>query len=275
MKRLIVSGCSYTQGLIPNWSFILGNEFDITYNFGCAGAGNEYIFHSLIDADSILNFSENDVIIVVWSGYYRIDVTKKDGLGKDVWNTRGDISHYPKEEYFIFHNYYPDEFLEKKSINYILSTYRYLKSKNVTFYFSSLYDLMEGNQNITRYIKPIINDDIFVFKNGIHKERQESWGGSLNNLWGHPAPCQHYNIATEFAKKLNITLSLDRKIINIHKKISEENFVNFIKKNCSQCSTPIKTNMPLKGPYQQYTKENIQECINIICESFRDQSICY
>ena len=48
MKRLFTFGCSVTEFIWPTWADILGREFDYYENWGRVGAGNLYIFNSII-----------------------------------------------------------------------------------------------------------------------------------------------------------------------------------------------------------------------------------
>ena len=94
MSRLIVSGCSFTNFWYPTWAWFLSSAYDETYNYGQSGAGNEYIYHSIVDADTDLQLNKDDTVVIAWSGYYRFDrfIEFKTRTG---WATNGDWSYDP------------------------------------------------------------------------------------------------------------------------------------------------------------------------------------
>lgn len=197
-KRLIVSGCSYTNYLKPTWVDFLSEQFDETYNFGKAGAGNEYIFHSLVEADRLLKFTPDDVIIVVWSGYSRLDRSSED----EFWVCKGDMSHYSLDDFDYLSKHFTEQFLLKKTMNYISQTYNYFKEKKLNFAFSSIYNIKENNPFFS-CIEECFNDK-FLFKSGITD-------GILKKIpregWGHPTARDHYIIAKIFGTKFNVVLN--------------------------------------------------------------------
>jgi hypothetical protein len=82
--RLFTFGCSFTQYIWPTWADILGKNFDFFENWALAGAGNLYIFNSIIEANRRRQFNPNDTIVIVWTGLTRIDYYKKN-----VWMPQG------------------------------------------------------------------------------------------------------------------------------------------------------------------------------------------
>jgi len=52
-KRFFAFGCSFTQYHWPTWANIISKEFKESYNYGQVGAGNFFIYQSLMEA--ILN----------------------------------------------------------------------------------------------------------------------------------------------------------------------------------------------------------------------------
>lgn len=72
-KRLFTFGCSFTQYIWPTWADILGRQFEYFENWGLAGAGNLYIFNSIIEANQRHTFTSDDTIVIMWSGLTRVD----------------------------------------------------------------------------------------------------------------------------------------------------------------------------------------------------------
>ncbi|MAV94140.1 MAG: hypothetical protein CMA31_00460 [Euryarchaeota archaeon] len=100
-RRLFTFGCSFTHYLWATWANILGYEFSDAkfYNFGKSGAGNQYIFNMLMQADAAYNFTHEDIVIVQWTNVSREDRYFHAGskaLGKSesqygAWSTPGNI----------------------------------------------------------------------------------------------------------------------------------------------------------------------------------------
>jgi len=72
-KRFFAFGCSYTNYIWPTWADIIGQDIEFYENWGHPGAGNYFIFNSIIEADTRYNFNSDDLIIVMWSTKERED----------------------------------------------------------------------------------------------------------------------------------------------------------------------------------------------------------
>jgi len=71
--NLYTFGCSMTSYSWPTWADILGKEYDYFENWARPGAGNNFIFNSIIECLIKKTFTEDDTVIVMWSGITRID----------------------------------------------------------------------------------------------------------------------------------------------------------------------------------------------------------
>ena len=72
-KRFFAFGCSFTNYKWLTWADIIGHDIEYYENWGQPGAGNHYIFNSVIEADSRYNFDKNDLVIIFWSPKERED----------------------------------------------------------------------------------------------------------------------------------------------------------------------------------------------------------
>ena len=73
-KKLIVSGCSYTDDChdYPAWPELLAKRLKMDcINLGSSGAGNEYISSSLLD--TISEHKNIGLVIAMWSEFLRLD----------------------------------------------------------------------------------------------------------------------------------------------------------------------------------------------------------
>jgi hypothetical protein len=87
--RLFTFGCSITQFFYPTWADLLIEHFGTGENWGRTGAGNQYIFTRIWEADRINHFNKDDIVIVQWSSMFRDD-RFIEGHG---WHLAGNIFH--------------------------------------------------------------------------------------------------------------------------------------------------------------------------------------
>lgn len=74
-RRFFTFGCSFTEHIWPTWSNILKEEMPNAeyYNFGASGAGNMMISNRIVEANLKFKFTEDDLIMVLWSTFCRED----------------------------------------------------------------------------------------------------------------------------------------------------------------------------------------------------------
>ena len=76
-KRVFAFGCSFTEYQWPTWADVIGNSLHQQgyeyYNFGNSGSGNYYILNSLYWADKKYKFTDDDILLVLWSSWSRED----------------------------------------------------------------------------------------------------------------------------------------------------------------------------------------------------------
>ena len=73
-KRAFCFGCSFTNYEWPTWVDILRKDLDIqVQNWGLQGLGNVGILSKMIQCDIINKFTNEDLVIVLWSSWTRED----------------------------------------------------------------------------------------------------------------------------------------------------------------------------------------------------------
>jgi hypothetical protein len=276
MSRLIVSGCSFTNFWYPTWAWFLGSAYNETYNYGQSGAGNEYIYHSIVDADTDLQLNKDDTVVIAWSGYYRFDRFNKCG-SHQWWKTNGDWSHDPN--FKTLEQFVNDDGWVRKSVNYITATARYLKSKNIKYVFTSLYDLRKKNLRLDSNVHTDLNvvnlladiyDDNFIYPEGLstvvlqHREQTES-----TVIGGHPNLNEHQLLAIGIADKLGVMIDIHTDLKkydnllqstknleifgNILPSLSNKNVAQVLTKSSAECiSSTIEKYYPVT--MQEYKK---------------------
>lgn len=90
MSRLFTFGCSFTNYRWSTWADCLSPEFDYFENWGQSGAGNQYIFNSIMEADQHHHFGTEDTVVVCWT-----NVMREDRYIRDRWVTLGNIMTTP------------------------------------------------------------------------------------------------------------------------------------------------------------------------------------
>ena len=85
-KRFFAFGCSFTKFDYATWADIIGKEIPTYYNYGQTGGGNQFIFHSIIEANTKHKFDKSDLIIVMWT-----NIAREDRYLVNDWVTPGNI----------------------------------------------------------------------------------------------------------------------------------------------------------------------------------------
>lgn len=75
VKRIFTFGCSFTNFIWPTWANIIAKEIDQAefYNFGGTGLGNLAITARVSETNAKMNFSDTDLIMILWSTFLRED----------------------------------------------------------------------------------------------------------------------------------------------------------------------------------------------------------
>lgn len=95
MSRFFAFGCSFTNYRWMTWADIIGSQFEQYQNWGQAGAGNKYIYASVMEADQRQKFTSDDTVIICWTESMRDD-RYVDGRG---WITTGSMSSVFSKEF--------------------------------------------------------------------------------------------------------------------------------------------------------------------------------
>lgn len=230
MKRIFTFGCSFTSWAWPTWADILIHEYKQRgfegYNFGRCGAGNQYIFINLIEADRRYKFTENDIVIVEWTTMQR-----EDRFANNRWITPGNI---------YTQSIYTDDFINKwadpvhyvmrdcalistvkkvyslRKVNYIdlsMSAFKYLDSADFSLKFDEVDTVLDFyGEDIKPTLPPMME---YL---GLHNREQENRSRRPVTYWDHdkatlgpewhPTPAEHYDYLSKYIlPELKETLS--------------------------------------------------------------------
>jgi len=214
IKRFFSFGCSFTRYSWTTWSDIIAEELKVPYyNYGGSGAGNQYIFNTVMQADAFYKFDENDLVMISWT-----NVCREDRYIKDRWQCPGNI---------FTQQLYSTEWVEKfadpvgmamRDFAAIHATASILKSKNCQYYFLSMIDITKFFDQYQDYGANFKNETISTL-NLIYNDSLSSiisnfydilWDGNISNKFNkiekrfnyrlldpHPSPIEHYEYLKE------------------------------------------------------------------------------
>ena len=131
--RLFTFGCSFTQYLWPTWADILGREFSYYENWAQQGAGNHYIFYSLIECIQRNKITANDTVVIMWSGYDR-----EDRYINNQWNTPGLLGFQSFYNRDFIENYYDQRGHQLRDLLLISAAKQLLELNNINYKFISM-----------------------------------------------------------------------------------------------------------------------------------------
>ena len=242
--KLYTFGCSMTSYTYPTWADILGREFSYYENWGQEGAGNCFIYNSIIECLTRNTISSKDTFIIMWSGIARTDFYKRDK-----WSASHDISmvnslNCPIGFEILSYGYIAgiEQLLTSMGINFIMlgwSKYD-VDSKPGKLYKSTLdnilhidyiptskklvksaavdieylYDKLSGSDwppyelifkyNLNDYSSKI-NKEVQLFLDEIKNNKSLYFSDTVIDL--HPTPLEHLNIVKNTFKDIEISTS--------------------------------------------------------------------
>jgi len=87
MKRLFTFGCSFTQyWRWPTWADYVAHQWPFYENWGLCGAGNSYIFYSLMECHQRHSIGPDDTVLIMWT-----NTSREDRYVRDRWLEGGNV----------------------------------------------------------------------------------------------------------------------------------------------------------------------------------------
>ena len=231
MNRLFAFGCSFTNYRWSTWADILGTQYGEYQNWGQAGAGNHYIFNSVMEADQRHQFGNGDTVIICWT-----NVMREDRYIKNRWVTLGNIMSTP----IFTKEFVTDAVCERgnliRDLAFVKSVYDFLTAKpTVTWQFISMCpmlqldpwekqecqdrDVVDVYQNILDAILPsftkVLGHD--YWNTDKHKRFQYAEGG----VDYHPTPKEHLKyldtVLPGWVTKAETRVKIAQESVNLNK----------------------------------------------------------
>lgn len=280
VTRLFTFGCSFTEYFWSTWPEIIAFDLDVPlYNFGKSGAGNQYISNMIAQADSVYNFTENDLVIVCWT-----NVCREDRWVNGKWVTPGNIFTQSEYDQNYINKWADSVGYLIRDLSTIKLTSSLLKLKKCQYHFLSMVDIIDQiDQNNKNFLNPKYNHIIEKLKinyQPVLLEFKKSFFSSLwsNNIYnnkikpdidiygkywsdGHPSPSEHLQyLENNFEHSFNIQT---KNIVNYAQK-NLENFVRNISDQKKQAFAIYELSAELLNQLKEETKIKKSELINVI-----------
>jgi hypothetical protein len=179
MSRLFTFGCSVTNDHHwPTWADIVSREFEYYKNWGQGGAGNSFIFYSLVECIKREQITSQDTVIIMWTNIGREDRYIKNQR----WITPGNIyTQTTYDQTFVEKFADPTGYLIKDMAN-ISAAKHMLESIGCKFYFLSVVPLAVYDDHFGA-IFSIDNKIIKLYKEEIDFIKPSIYSVVFNNNW--------------------------------------------------------------------------------------------
>lgn len=188
MNRIFTFGCSFTNYYWPTWADIIGHglDHDQYQNWGRSGAGNQFIFNSIVECHARNCIDTNDTVVVMWT-----NVGREDRYLNGEWQTPGNIysqSLYDKDfvrRFADMRGYYIRDLATMQAVHLILDNigcnYYFLNMVEITTHdqyknfnnTEQISDLLETYRDTVKIMRPSIHQIVF----------QGDWYNRPNRVW--------------------------------------------------------------------------------------------
>lgn len=170
MTRLFTFGCSFTNSIRPTWADIVARQYTEFQNWGQAGAGNSFIFYSLIECNKRNQINKDDVVMIMWSS-----IGREDRYVNGEWLTPGSI--YNQTDY-------DKNFVEKftdpvgylmRDVAHLAGAKRILDAIGCQYYFFSIVPFNVPDDNVFKIfstgskIEKLYADEFAVVKPSVYE----------------------------------------------------------------------------------------------------------
>jgi hypothetical protein len=156
-NRFFAFGCSFTNYKWATWADIIGKDIEHYENWAEPGAGNHFIFNSIIEADARHNFTQGDLVIVFWTHTEREDRYLN---GKWIHGNSSNIEKmYGKE--WVSKYYFDSRNYLIRDLAYIKASQNIIKAKSADWAHLSWGDFIDSTQMKIDYDKAL-DKELFV-----------------------------------------------------------------------------------------------------------------
>jgi hypothetical protein len=241
-KRCFTFGCSFTRYAWPTWADILHHTNDIPVtNWALPGIGNYGIMSLMLECDLKYKFTEDDLILVMWSGW-----TREDRFIQGRWKNVGSVLG----GYFYDKHFYDKLFVSRywDWDNDVIRNSNAIILANRSFNISDQYSIFPyGDNDVPDMISPSKKFDFYlqylpkiITMDIIPNSRFDS-----STKDDHPDVLCHINFYNRYiASKFNLNLVTENSVYHsIQQKLIDAFNPEFDEENCiiaDECLSSIK-----------------------------------
>lgn len=219
-KRFFAFGCSLTSYNWPTWADIISKEVPEYYNYAKSGGGNLFISNSIVEANLTHKFTENDLVIVMWSS-----ISREDRYKDYNWQTPGNIYTQGVIDVEFVNKWSNERFYLIRDLALVEQARVYLNHLPCDTDMLKMVDFVKGNElqdvvdtytNTIQSIKPAIVD--VVYKGTWPITPIKGWSGKGQSADYHPTPLgylkylEHFYTVTDNMKQF--AKEYDAKVLN-------------------------------------------------------------
>jgi hypothetical protein len=184
MSRFFAFGCSFTKSRTPTWADIMAANYSYYQNWGRPGAGNSFIFYSLVECVKRNNITQDDTVAIMWTS-----IGREDRFIKDTgWLTPGSIyNQFLYDEKFVKNYADPTGYLIR-DLAHLSATRKILQSIGCTYYFFSVvpFRIFDDNSGSKFTIEDSIID---LYKDDLDEIKPSVYEVIFNSDWySRPGP---------------------------------------------------------------------------------------
>jgi hypothetical protein len=199
-NRVFTFGCSFTEWAWPTWANIIATDLDIpAQNWGVSGTGNIAIQHRMVECDLKNTFTEDDLILVLWSSWAR-----EDRFRAGRWRAGGSIFNNDFYDKDFINKYWSEENDIVKNATAIISA-----NKMFNIQYQSHWVDYEDSLDDYGRVEP---SQILKFRHLIDALPQKNMIGYKRSEWNdlvkdsHPGVLQHLTYAEQFCNSIGTEL---------------------------------------------------------------------
>lgn len=203
-------GCSFTRYYWPTWADILSKEMPNTecFNYGKSGAGNPFMFYSLMEAHAKYTLSKDDLVIIMWT-----NTAREDRYVQKNWLTPGNIYTQTTYDDSFVKKFADDRGYLIRDLSIIRGAKEALENMGVDYSFLSMVpianigqyslklnhsdeDVLAANADLLAMIKPSVFEVVFNFD---WTSRPFAWNKHGEYMYKdrHPIPDLHLEYLTK------------------------------------------------------------------------------
>lgn len=192
-KRAFYFGCSFTKYYWPTWADLIRLEIPDSYQYAQVGAGNFYIYQSIIEALLKHNIQKDDLVMVMFSNVTREDrYTKSQG-----WITPGNLFYQDTYDEKFMKKFFCEKGYLMRDLNLIEGIDRILSTTGADYSLMTMINFDSYNSGQERMSG--VEDVLQFYTNTLNKIKPSVFEVIFNNDWNtrEQRPKYHTHWATD------------------------------------------------------------------------------